>query len=264
MAHIVDLHTEVVHRHVFELRYPFGHLYWDRCGKVINELISSNPEWDFENIQGDWCHLVSREKNLRFNLSAAKFDLSQIQSADVLALDNAAEFSALAESFSQVVTSILQLSDFTRVGFRAWYLYPTADREESYRRVEKLKLLAPEIEKLNVGTVSEASCRLVIELPQHMVRFAVAPFEQPVDLAAGVIQAARAKAKDCPRNQRHVQLDKMKAERIVKSYPQFGVLVDMDAFIEEPPYPDEVSASTFISSAFKSFGDIKKELLEKR
>ncbi len=264
MVHIVDLHTEVVHRHVFELRYQFGHLYWDRCGKVINELIGSNQEWDYENIQGGVCQLVSRDKNLRFNFSAANFDLSQTQSAEVPTLDNAVEFGAIAESFSQAVTSILQLSEFTRAGFRAWYLFPTADREESYRRVKELKLLAPEIDGLKIGRVSEASCRLVIELPQHMVRFAVAPFEQSVNLSAGLIQAARVKAKDCSRNQKHVLLDGIKADRIVKSYPQFGILVDMDAFLEEPPYPDEVSASSFVASAFQSFSEIKKVLLEKR
>ena len=264
MAYIVDLHTEVVHRHVFELRYQFGHLYWDRCGKVINELIGSNPEWSWENVQGDTGHLALRDKNLHFNFNSTKFDLSQTQNAEISTLYNADEFGAIAESFSSVVTSILQLSEFTRAGFRAWYLFPTTDREESYNRVKELKLLAPEISDLKFGRVSEASCRLVIELPQHMVRFAVAPFEQTVELPAGIIQATRLKAKDSPRNQKHVLLDRIKAERMVKSFPQFGVLVDMDAFLEDPPYPGEVSASSFITTAFQSFQDLKKGLLDKR
>lgn len=264
MAQIVDLRTEVVHRYVLELRYLLGHLYWDRCGRIVNEIISSEGNWDFENIEGGTCHLVAREKNLHFSFSALKLDLSQTQSSEVDKIEPVDHFGSVADSFSAKVTETLQLSEFSRIGFRTWYLYPTADRDESYRRVRSLKLLSPEINCLELGNVSEAACRLVIELPTHMVRVAVTTFEQVVNLPVGIVQVARAKAREHSRNQKQVLLDRLKAERIVKSYPQFGVLVDLDAFMDEPPYPNNLSVSEFITSAVASFDAVKTALLEDR
>ncbi len=264
MTTIVDLRTEVVHRYVFELRYLFGHLYWDRCGRIINEIVSSEENWDFENIEGGVCQLVAREKNLHFTFSASKLDLSQTQSSEVENLEAADRFGATADSFSTKVAEILQVSEFPRIGFRAWYLYPTADREEAQERVRGCWLLSPEIETLGLGKVSETACRVVVELPSHMVRVAVTAFEQAVNLPSGLVQAAREKAREHHRDQRHILLDKMKAERIIKSYPQFGVLVDLDAFMEDPPYPDGPSVSTFVERAVSSFDTAKRALLEQR
>jgi len=264
MSQIVHRTTEVVHRYVLELRYLLGHLYWDRCGKPINEIVSRDEGWDFDRIDGGTCHLCERERNLYFNVSALKLDLSQVQSAEVATLVTAPEFGSIADSLSVTVTEILQLSEFSRIGFRAWYLYPTTDRDDSYNRVRKLKVLSPEIENLMLGRVSEAACRFVIERPGHMVRAAVTPCEPAVNLSPGIVRAARTKARDQPHHQRQLLLDKAKAEKIIQSYPQFGVLVDLDAYIEDPPYPNALSMSGFVEDARSSFEAIKSVLLEER
>lgn len=263
MGKVLNLNTEVVHQYVFELRYGFGHLYWDRCGKVINEIISDNQEWDFDSIRNGVCHLTDREKNLHFNYSAGKLDLTQTQSIKVGTLLPIGEFASCADSFSSVVVNALELTDFTRIGFRAWYLYPAGDREESQELVRRSKLarLHPGLQEA-LGNVTETSYRLVVERPDHMVRIAVAPFEQAMDLPPGVIQTARERAKDHSRDQKRVLLDKIKAERVIKSYPQFGVLVDLDAYIEDPPYPDDLSVSDFIATAAEDFGTVKALVLE--
>lgn len=263
MSQIIDLHTEVVHRHVLELRYLLGHLYWDRCGRVINDVISSEENWDFEGMDGATCRLAAREQNLQFAFSASRLDLSQTQGPEVERIEEASKFAAIADSFSTKVIDTLQLSEFSRIGFRAWYLYPTEDRDDAEERVRSLRLLSSEINDLPLGTVSDVSCRLVVEMPSHMVRAAIAPFEQLVNLSDGVLRRTRAKARDFPRDQKRILLDKAKADRIVKNYPQFGVLVDLDAFMEDPPCPEQ-SIADFVRQAEESFAQIKNTLLEQR
>ena len=51
-------------------------------------------------------------------------------------------------------------------------------------------------------------------------------------------------------------------KKIVQSFPQFGILVDLDAYIEDPPYPDGLSISDFVASASEDFSIVKKLVLE--
>jgi hypothetical protein len=35
--------------------YDFGHAYWDRCGRIINEIIATHESWNFENMGAGAC-----------------------------------------------------------------------------------------------------------------------------------------------------------------------------------------------------------------
>ena len=50
MATVVDLRTEVIHRYVFELRYDFGQIYWDRAGRIAKAILAEQEEWDVNTI----------------------------------------------------------------------------------------------------------------------------------------------------------------------------------------------------------------------
>jgi len=200
---------------------------------------------------------------MAFSFGREKLDLSQVQSADVEELQPLHEFSSIAENGASIVAKHLEIDSFSRIGFRAWLLYPAADRDESYRFVRNLSLfrIHPGVTE-TLGEPSEVSHRLIFERPGHMLRIAVAPFEQQVDLPPSVFRAARAKARDLPRNQRQVRIDKHKAEKRIRHYPQFGLLLDFDAYIEDPPYPDELSVSDFIANSFEDFHNTRRVVLE--
>jgi hypothetical protein len=44
--------------------------------------------------------------------------------------------------------------------------------------------------------------------------------------------------------------------------PQFGLLLDLDAYIEDPPFPDDLTIGGFIATAFGDFGPVKEVALE--
>jgi hypothetical protein len=261
MATVVGLKTEVVHRYVFELRFEFGHVYWDRAGRIAKEILGIEG-WDFEQIDMNHCHLARRDRNLNVNFGPGKLDLSQTQGPDVAELMPPGEFGATAEELATIVVKHLEVDTFPRIGFRVWHLYPSADREESQHLVQSLRMFSTDSQiQERLGPVSEVSHRLVVERPAHMLRIAVAPFEQAVELPPSVVRAAKPKTRDLRHNRKGF-LDKLKAERIIRNYPQFGLLVDLDAYVEDPPYPDDLAASDFITNAIQDFETIKPLLLE--
>jgi hypothetical protein len=65
MSLVVDLRTEVVHRYIFELRYDFGYVYWDRAGRIARE-IANIEGWTFDAIDTNACRLAMRDSDVAF------------------------------------------------------------------------------------------------------------------------------------------------------------------------------------------------------
>ncbi len=262
MGIVVDPKSGIIHKYVYELRFDFGQVYWDRAGRIAKEILSERDEWDFDRIDIDSCQLAHRDLNLAFNFGHAKLDLSQTQNADVDSLAAVGEFGALAEAFTKTVVNHLELEFFPRIGFRVWCLYPSVDREQSHEMVRNLKLFSLDSAlSAAVGEISEVSHRLVVDRPKHMLRIAVAPFEQHVELPPSLIRAAKTQAKRESHGQRQKRIDAMKAKKRIEHYPHFGVLLDLDAYLEDPPYPDNLPVSDFISTAFEDFDKMGRTVL---
>ena len=190
--------------------------------------------------------------------------MSQTQNAEVSELIDKGDFARDAEVFTDVVVRNLELEFFPRIGFRAWHLFPTHDRDESNKSVRELSAFSIDPSLYALGDVSDTSHRLVIERPKHMLRVAVSPFEQQVTLPSSLIRTAKKKARYEPQQQQKVLIDQLKADKKIKSYPQFGILLDLDAYIEDPAFPHSLSVSDFIADAFADFTEVKKVVLAGR
>ena len=94
-----------------------------------------------------------------------------------------------------------------------------------------------------------------------MVRVAATPFEQQIQLAPSVIAAAKVEAHKYWKDQRKVRIQKLKAQKAIRSYPSEGILIDLDAYIEEPPYPEQVTACTLIEEAGRDFNVICEAII---
>ena len=255
MPYIVVPATGVQHRFVFELRYECGELYWDRCGRIARTL-ASREGWALQSIDLNGCHIWNEDKNLIFSYSATKLDLTQAQSQDVTELLSPGEFAQIVEEFAEVVIRSLDVSSFPRIGFRRWMLYAAESVEEASSWIGRMSFFFPCDVLANLGDLSYVSHTVVVARSTRMVRVAVTPFEQQVRLAPSVIAAARAKSHKHNRGQDKVLIQKMKAQKAIKAYPAVGMMVDLDAYIEEVPYPHEVCAHTFINEATSDFTTI--------
>ena len=258
----LNLNTEVIHKYVFELRYDFGQLYWDRSGRVAKQILNEFDDWDFDSVDGGRCQLSNREQNVAFNFGPERLDLSQSQNADVDSLMDVGEFAKFAEDATARVIESLELEFFSRIGFRVLHLYPASDRENAEQLVGKLKLFQIDRDMSDViRAPTEMSFRIVTERDKNMLRIAVSPFEQNIPLSPRILLAAKTEARQLSRNQRRARIDQLKAKKKIEHYPQFGVLLDLDAYLEEPPVPTDLSISEFILEAYADFSAVKSEVL---
>lgn len=262
MSLVVSLDTEVQHRYVFELRYRFGYSFWDRSGSVCESVLRRFDDWRLTKIDAERASLLDDQTNCALNFGHAKLDVSQGQNAEVSEIMPCDEFGKLTETLAGLVIEKLRVSDFSRIGFRQWFLYPAGSYEESQQLMGQLGSFRVSDSLLrDFGPVEERSFRAIVSCPTHQVRVAVTPFEQAIDLPPGVIEKAHRSSKDVPKNQKRVLLDTLKAKRQIENYPQFGILVDLDAFIEEPDYPQDFSISEFVKTAADNFDGLRKHLL---
>ncbi len=263
MSTIVDPNTGIIHRYVYELRYEFGQIYYDRSGRVAKQLLREMDDWNFDTIDGQRCAMSNRETNLLFNFGSEKLDLSQTQNADVDTLMPVGDFSKLAENATKPVVESFGLELFSRIGFRVWNLYPTATRDEAENLIRKLKLFGVATQTSDlIQKATEVSHRLVTDRGTHMLRIAIAPFEQNIQLSPSILQAAKTKARDLPRNQKQALIEQLKAEKRIAHYPQLGVMLDIDAYLEDPPMFADLSVSDFITVAYSDMEQLKGEILE--
>jgi len=255
----------VRHRYVFELRYDAGYLYWDRAGRIAQVLLGNHEEWDVDSTDTRTCSLVNREKNLAFNYGPGKLDLSQTQNEDNPTLLSLEDFAKIADAFSKAVSDLIEPTYYSRMGFRIWTLYAASDRQRSQEQARQLGVASGIVDKATpLGQLEEVTCKFVVEMPDCMVRAAVAPFEQQVNLPKSVYTQARKQAWKESRGQRQARLDSLKAKRTIEAYPQFGLLTDLDAYVEDPPYPDNLGVSQFILQAEQRFEEVTERILEPR
>jgi hypothetical protein len=260
MALVVQPATGVRHRLIFELRYERGELFWDRCGRIARSL-AAQKGWSLQSVDVNGCHIRNEDQNLVFSYSFTKLDLAQSQSQDLSELLPPGEFAAIAEEFSEAVVRALELDFFPRVGFRVWTLYGTQSVDDASSRIGRMSFFSPSKALMGLGDLSYVSHGVVIARPKCMVRIAATPFEQQVHLAPSILAAARAEPHKHEKDQRKVLIQSLKARKAMKAYPSVGLMIDLDAYIEEAPYPDEVSVRTFIEEAMQDFDVISKTIL---
>ena len=260
MARVVQPGTGVRHRFIFELRYECGELYWDRCGRVARTLAALKG-WAVQSVDLNGCHIRNEDQNLVFSYSSTKLDLTQSQSEDVSELLPHGEFAAIAEEFSEIVVRTLEVDSFPRIGFRLWTLYGTESVEDASSRIGRMSFFSSCKALTDLGELSHVSHGVVIARSKHMVRVAATPFEQQILLAPSLIAAAKREARKHWKDQRKVLIQKMKAQKAIKAYPSVGIMIDLDAYIEEVPYPEQVSARTFMKEATEDFNVICEAIL---
>ena len=213
------------------------------------------------SIDHNGCHIWNEDRNLIFTYSSTKLDLTQSQNQDLPDLLPPGEFAAIAEEFSEAVVQALEVDSFPRIGFRLWTLYGTESVEDASSRISRMSFFSPCKALIELGELSYASHGVVVARPKQKVRVAATPFEQQVRLAPSLIAAAREESHKHDKEQNKLLIQKMKAQKAIKAYPAAGMMIDLDAYIEEVPYSEQVSAISFIEDAMGDFGVICEAIL---
>jgi hypothetical protein len=251
---------EVIHKMIFELRYERGYSFWDRGGRLTNQLLygSHGQPWQIQKVGPDGAHLTIDDEGLSFNYGPQKLDLTQEQSIRNETLMSFSDFAVLSDEMTSLVVTGLQLSSFTRLGFRVLHLY----RVETYEAMQELAQSLPALAypgKLTaeLGSSIDPSFRVVTECKNETLTIAVSTFQQNAQIPPAIYEQAGQETSKLPLNQRSALIAKERAKQMLKQFPKFGILIDLDAQIEFPPFPDSLRVTDFISRALEDFDRVK-------
>jgi hypothetical protein len=251
MDTIVNLGSRVNQKQVFELRYDFGFIYMDRCGKVSTDILRSFEGWTFEGATPQSCTIRKETDNQAFSFGSHKLDLSQMTTVRMQKLSPPTEFAAVADTLSEKVVAGLGLTEFPRIGYRSWILFGVKDTEDGAKRLAGSEFMGRLLSlfKAKVGEVREGAIVAVLDRPNHSIRIEIGLVHQDVSIDPIVQRKALMSPHKLAGGQRQVLIDRLRAEKALEHAPAHAISVDMDFFLEDPPYPSALRVSDFISEA---------------
>jgi hypothetical protein len=181
--------------------------------------------------------LVSMRNGCNFNFSGMKLDSSMQQptGGEPLSDQDLREFTEQADILTRIVIDQLGLNEFSRIGFRAWYLFGCSSKEESERWILELGYY-------NVCSKPNAAFNAEVETTNFTVilagqdrkfRIALNGVENQAQLNLGQ-EILSVRASGLPKDQREVLLKQMKVRHRMLVNPDFAAMIDVDAFQEEP------------------------------
>lgn len=245
----------LLHKVVFDVRYRFGFSYLDSCGRTANTIMREFPEWflrsDSPNPQN--APLVSLRNGCLFNFSALKYDLSLERPTGEAPLleDNVAQFSSQAESLHAIIIDNLGLEVFTRMGCRAWYLFPCSSKEDSEEWLMGLGCYSifDSLVKAFGSRVDSTSMSVVILGEDRKYRIAFNGVERraEIDMGQGILGV---RPRDLHEGQHKFLVEQQRLKTRIRQSPEFAAMIDVDAFLEDPQV---IGPKNFIDTSLERF-----------
>ena len=245
----------VYHKAVFEVRYEHGMVYLDRCGTTANRIMATYPEWlvrdDVVSPQG--APLINVVTGAQFSFGTQKYDFSLNQPVGkgaALTKADLATFSSQVDGVARIVHEELGLHRFLRLGFRIWFMFATDSEHESNKWIRDLGVcsVTPEVSRAFGGELESEGYVLVVNGDDRRFRIAINAVERLEVLDLGV-EALTALPRRLPKKQREALLEQLKAKQRVLSNPETAVMIDVDAYVEEPI---EVDPADFITQSLST------------
>lgn len=245
--------SPILHRLAFELRYLYGYTFLDRCGRTMNAIMRVAPEWlprDQTSPQNS--PLLSLENNCVFNFSSIKMDFGLEQPEDVeIGTADVNQFVEQIQLVSQIVIDELGLTEFSRIGVRAWYLFRCQDKAESERWLRQLNLftVSGTLSQAFGGEVESAALSVIIAGSDRKYRIGLNGAERSakVDRGSDIVTInPRALSK----NQDKILKEQLRRRGSLSAMPIHAVLIDFDAFQEDPI---SIDPRDFVLTSLKQF-----------
>jgi hypothetical protein len=244
----------ILHKLVYEVRYNNGFLYLDRCGLTAKRIMSTFPEWivKSQDVSPQNAPLVSLANGAKFSFGALKYDLSMDQpmGREVALTENDVNgFITQADSVTRIVHEELELQEFTRVGFRMWYLFGGNSKEECEDWIDKLGIFKVEKSLTDAfsGNVQSQNHVVVLSGQDRNIRLAVNGVENLAQLDLGN-EILSIQAHKLSQKQNAMLIKQNKVRQRLRVNPSFATMIDVDAFVEKPI---DAVAGDYIQESFR-------------
>jgi hypothetical protein len=245
----------------FEVRYDVGFNYLDRCGKILNRVSRDYGEWVIGNpVSPQGAPLYSMKNGCRFVFSsvAIMLTIDRTGAEDILSDEDVHDFAMQCEEMVGVVTDELTLTEFARIGFRAWYYFSCDSRADADAWIQRLGIakMSPDLSATFKGQVESMSMAVSILGQDHRLRIGFESIEAPAQLQTGP-EIVNIRASKLPGPQKEFVKKQAKERRRQQINAKYAGVIDFDSFQESP---DSIDPRDFIIHNFPLFGDGMQKL----
>jgi len=245
----------ILQKIVFELKYRYGFTYLDKCGRTVNTIMREHPEWDLATDQPNPQNapLVSLRNTCLFNFNIRKYDLSLERPVgeNPLSDDEVEVFFEQVDQMSAIVIEQLGLNEFTRIGFRAWYLFGCDSRDDAEAWLRDLGCYSVSSQMINAfdGELDGVGVAVVIRATDRQFRVGFNGVERQalIDVGQGMLHV---RPRDLSQGQRKAFLEQERTKARLRRNPEFAAMIDIDAFQEDP---EEVDPRDFAETSYRRF-----------
>jgi hypothetical protein len=229
-------------RHVIcEARYSDGQLYLDHCGRLLKKLLREMPDWVLTpepTTRGTNLHNLLTGTRLVFALESASLSLDRSSTDEVIDAEEVTEFIRQLEDVVGLVLDELEVTEFTRVGYREYHHFAFDSKEEAEKWLQELGLVTVSAGLYEVFKATPEAIGVAIVLQGENCRYRIGlnGVERPAQIPAGdTILSVRASATH--ERQRQALLKALKQERQRQINSAFAVVLDVDAYLLNPAEP---------------------------
>lgn len=207
---MIEFNQFALEKVVFEVRYVRGYLYLDNCGKILNSILDKYPT--FKNISPDplgGTSLIMSEHNISIRF------LNDRTIVEVDYPDGLKIYREVTNDIISFISKELEITTFTRVGNRFFYVVPIKEIEEANEIFRGAELFTIPDEKLSIfgKTFKEPEVKFVSN-------------DEDGGIGYIVRLATISRVFEVPRNK------PLKIE--FSKHSQTGILIDIDYFTLKP------------------------------
>ncbi len=223
---------------VCEVRCRDGHLYIDHCGRLLRKLLHSSPDWVVAadpNSNGTKVFHLSAGVTLNLSMQGASLELNKTATDECISAQESLQFAELADSSFGLIFDELEITEWSRIGFRELYYFPCETKADSEQWMRELGLvsLSASVATSFEGRVDSVGVAVVVEGEDCSFRIAINGIERPAQLPVGAatltIRSSGLSAKqDEALNKTLLQ----KRQRQINA--AFAAVVDIDAYRNDP------------------------------
>jgi hypothetical protein len=227
---------------VCEVRYDDGQLYLDHCGRLLKKLLKDAPEWIVcpnPTPQGTSLFDIVAATQLGFSMASASLALDKSLGDEVISEEEAGDFIKQVGAVLTLVLDELEVSRFTRLGYREQYFFPFESKEESENWIRGLGLftVAPTFLEGFHASQEEMGVVVVIEGEDCRYRVGLNGVERSAQVPVGEA-SVNIRSSLASKEQKQALLQAMKKKRQRQIDSAFAVVLDIDAYQQEPVEPD--------------------------
>jgi hypothetical protein len=239
---------------VFEVKYHHGYNYLDRCGKILNRITKENAEWVVGNqVNPQNAPLFSMRNECKFIFGAlgVNFHINKTNSDGIITNEDVNDFSIQCEEMTNLVIDELNLTEFSRIGFRVWYYFPCDSKEDSDKWMRDLNAfkLSPDLTSAFGGELESLAVAVFITGADSRFRMGFETYEAPVQFHAGP-EVVNIRTSMLRGSTKDVLKKHLKERHRLEINAKYGAVVDFDSFQEDPL---SIDPRDFINGNFSLF-----------